>query len=603
MQNKLTNIIPKSIAVLPFVNMSGDSDNEYFSDGITEEIINALSSINGLKVTARTSSFAFKNNHIDIRTIGKQLGVATILEGSVRKSKEKIRITIQLIRTDDGFHLWSKKFDRTLEDIFTVQDEISLLIADQIRENYGHLEIDDHLVRHQKISRENYDLYLKGRYLIHRFNKEDCTKAISILKSVIKKEKQFAPAYAGIHYAYNSMVAAGLMPRKEALTEGKKFLDKAFKLEPNLPECHHSFGWHYLNDEWDFIKAKKHLARAIELRPGYMEAYQKLFITLILEGNIDASFDYITTAYKLDPLMPLNNYFLAYYYYIVQNFEKANYYFERLYQLEPNFIVGYSISALSLASQDRAKDIFELSARIPNIQNADVEKIILNTLAYAKLGDRNEVEQGIKELENSLNTEIGERILYFLINIETILGNHKRAFELIEIGISRRDPLITLLKIEPILTPLHNFDEWNNAMNRIYALSDNNEYKTVVVSKSIMPEKEINSFKSKITSYMMEIKPHLNPELSLKQLASELNIHPNKLSWLINVQIGKNFNEFINSYRIDEFKQKAIDPINNNLTLLGLAYECGFNSKTVFNSQFKKSTGMTPKEWLKSTLH
>ena len=142
----MSNYLPisssdKSIPVLPFVNMSTDPENEYFSDGVTEEIINALTTVKGLKVIARTSSFAFKNKNIDVRSIGDQLGVSTILEGSVRKAKNRVRVTAQLISTSDGTHFWSRNFDREMEDIFALQDEISLLIADQIRENMGYLEI------------------------------------------------------------------------------------------------------------------------------------------------------------------------------------------------------------------------------------------------------------------------------------------------------------------------------------------------------------------------------------------------------------------------------------------------------------------------------
>lgn len=137
----------KSIVVLPFVNMSNDQENEYFSDGITEEIINALTKVEGLKVIARTSSFAFKGKNLDVREIGQKLGVANILEGSVRKVANRVRITAQLINAKNGVHYWSKNFDRQIQDIFALQDEISLLIADQIRENFGHLDIQDHLIQ------------------------------------------------------------------------------------------------------------------------------------------------------------------------------------------------------------------------------------------------------------------------------------------------------------------------------------------------------------------------------------------------------------------------------------------------------------------------
>ena len=155
----------KSIAVLPFENMSSDPENEYFSDGMTEEIINALSRIEGLKVTARTSSFVFKHHKQDVRKIGKDLGVSLVLEGSVRKSGERLRITAQLIRTDDGFHIWSENFDRKMTDIFELQDEVSLLIADKIREHFGHLHIQEHLVDVLTDNIDAYQLFSKRKVL------------------------------------------------------------------------------------------------------------------------------------------------------------------------------------------------------------------------------------------------------------------------------------------------------------------------------------------------------------------------------------------------------------------------------------------------------
>ena len=192
----------KSIAVLPFVNMSADPENEYFSDGITEEIINALTRVPGLKVTSRTSSFAFKNRHVDVRAIGRQLGVATVLEGSVRKAKNNIRITAQLIQASDGFHLWSENFDRELKDIFAVQDEISLLIADQIRENFGHLEIREHLIEAPTQNVEAYNLYLKGRYHHLKWDADGIEKGIRYYEQSIAQDPTFALPYFGIGYSY-----------------------------------------------------------------------------------------------------------------------------------------------------------------------------------------------------------------------------------------------------------------------------------------------------------------------------------------------------------------------------------------------------------------
>ena len=192
----------KSIAVLPFANMSTDPENEYFSDGITEEIINALTTIKGLKVIARTSSFAFKNKNIDVRTIGDQLGVSTVLEGSVRKAKNRVRITVQLVSTIDGTHFWSKNFDRELEDIFALQDEISLLIADQIRENFGHLNIKEHLIEAPTNNMEAYNLYLKGRYQHLKWDGKGIVNAVKLYEQCVKIDPSFDLPYFGLAFSY-----------------------------------------------------------------------------------------------------------------------------------------------------------------------------------------------------------------------------------------------------------------------------------------------------------------------------------------------------------------------------------------------------------------
>ena len=589
----------KSIAVIPFVNISAEPENEYFSDGITEEIINALTSIRGLKVIARTSSFAYKGKSIDVRTIGKELGVQTILEGSVRKSQKKIRITAQLINTDDGSHFWSKNFDRNMQDIFALQDEVSLLIADQIRENFGHLEIRNHLVEAPDLEIDEYQHYLKGRHYLRKFNLTDIKSGISILNEVIKQKPDYALAHVSIHYAYNSMAAGGLMPVEEALSIGKKHLDKAVLLDDKLPECYHSLGWHSLNQNWDFKTAAKHLMKAIELRPGYADAHQKLFITLALEGKLEAAFEHIEIARQLDPLAVLNNYFTGYYYYLKQDFTKSNHYFEKTIEIEPSFIVGYSIYALSLVMQKRESHIFEVAEAIPDVDGSNTEKLILKTLAYSSLGAKEKANAGIENLRKILDHVQRERVRFFLIYIEYLLGNTSEALKLIETGVINHEPLMTLLKVDPLLKPLYKEDRFKKSLQKIYLLSDLSIPKEQKEKLSKMGIHEVNEHIKQLDYQITENVIYTDSDLSLKLLAEKINLHPNKLSWLLNEHIGKKFNEYINSYRITEFKRKALDPEYSNLTLLGLAYESGFNSKSVFNSYFKKTVGKTPKDWVK----
>ncbi len=586
-----------SIAVLPFVNMSTDPENEYFSDGMTEEIINALTTIDGLNVTARTSSFAFKNKNMDIREIGKQLGVSTILEGSVRKSNNRIRITAQHIQTEDGFHIWSKNFDRELEDIFALQDEISLLIADQIRENFGHLDVKDQLVSSPKIKLEVYEDFLKGKYLLHTFDKNEILKGISILKEVIEKEPDFALAYSNIHYAYNMLAAAGWLPSNEAFEKGNYYLNKAYELDKNLPECYHSLGWNALNRDWDFINAEKYLSKALELSPGYADAHQKMFITLVLEGKKDMAFKHIQKALELDPLSGLTNYFHGYYYYLEKKYEKANSFYQKCFEISPGFLFPYSMYGLSLIGMDQGDKLKIVAAMVPEIPGGNTERAILTALSQCQLNETEAAEAEIQNLENTLQSEERGRIRFFLIHIYTQQKKYDRALQLIDQGIEEKEPLMTLLREDPLLKPLHSFGRFETSMQKVFKRSASvSENKTENKSQTFNPE-ELIELNQRLEALLQNEKVFLDPDLSLRLLAEKLKIHPNKLSWLINEHNGKNFNEYINTFRLDAFKKKAIHPENSHLTLLGIAFDSGFNSKTVFNTFFKKATGMSPKEW------
>jgi adenylate cyclase len=255
----------KSIAVLPFVNMSPEPENEYFSDGITEEIINALAKIQGLKVTARTSAFAFKNQNIDIRIIGQQLGVTSILEGSVRSYRNRLRITAQLIRTEDGFHLWSETFDRVMEDIFDLQDEISLLIADQIRENFGHMNIEDHLIQAPTNSLEAYNLYLKGRYNHLKWNSEGIQLGIEYYKKSIALDPDFALPHFGIGYSY--AMSASFGTQLEALQAADDYLQKGFQLDDQSYMGYFGKATYHFWGKWDFIRGHRFFKKAMALKP------------------------------------------------------------------------------------------------------------------------------------------------------------------------------------------------------------------------------------------------------------------------------------------------------------------------------------------------
>jgi adenylate cyclase len=282
----------KTIAVLPFINMSSKEENEYFSDGMTEEIINALAKIKGLKVTSRTSSFFFKNKNIPIPQVGKELNVSTILEGSIRLSGNKVRITAQLIDVRDDFHFWSETFDRSMTDIFAVQDEISLLIADKLREHLGHFEIEDQLVDAPDIPIETYKRYLEGRYYLMKLNLGNTQKAITIFKEVIAAQPDFALPYLDVNQAYAYLGTMGLMPAPEAFAEAKPFLDSALELDENLPESQINLSWICSWQNWDLEGAYRHINKAHQIRPSDL-IYLTMANLLAVEGKLEASLTYI----------------------------------------------------------------------------------------------------------------------------------------------------------------------------------------------------------------------------------------------------------------------------------------------------------------------
>ena len=297
----------KSIAVLPFVNMSADSENEYFSDGITEEILNALVKVEGLQVTSRTSSFAFKNKNQDIREIGNQLKVNRILEGSVRKAGNRVRITAQLINTSDNFHIWSEVYDRNLEDIFQVQDEIASKIANTLREKLTGIQQKEHLITAPTKNLEVYNFYLKGNYYLNKWNPEGARKGIEYFEKAISMEPDFAPAHSSLAFCYTMVGAMGQMSNREAYPKARKFALKAIELDSKLAAAHVALGLVRIFIDWDLNGAYKSLQRALELSPGDGKVYHAYSVYLTAVGKVDEALETMQKAIQLDPLsLPLN---------------------------------------------------------------------------------------------------------------------------------------------------------------------------------------------------------------------------------------------------------------------------------------------------------
>jgi len=329
-----------SIAVLPSVDMSPEQDQEYFCDGMAEELVNALVKIEGLRVPSRTSAFQFKGKGFNIHEIGAKLKVKTVLESSVRKSGEMLRITAQLIDVEDGYHIWSEKYDRNMKDIFTVQDEISLAIVDKLKVKLLRKE-EDALVKHYTDNIEAYNLYLKGRYFWNRRYEGGLQKGIECFQQAIGKDPLYALAYAGIADCYNLIGEFGFLPPKVAYPEAKKAAEKALEIDGMLAEAHASLGWISLFYDWDWPVAKRRLEQAIELNPKYSTAHAWYALCLALMEKFEEAITEVKRAQELDPLSLIINATVGLILYFARRNDEALEQYSKTLEIDPNFSLAY----------------------------------------------------------------------------------------------------------------------------------------------------------------------------------------------------------------------------------------------------------------------
>jgi len=299
-----TTEAPPSIAVLPFVNISADPEQEYFCDGLAEELINSLTRIKDIKVVARTSAFAFKGKTIDVREIGKMLNVEKVLEGSVRKSGNKLRITAQLINVADGYHLWSEKFDREMEDIFAIQDEISLAIVDNLKITLLEKE-EEALLKRYTDDLEAYNFYLKGIYFLRMYTAEGFQEAIKYFERTLQKDPNYALAYYGLAEVFYAISYWANVPPNEAYPNAKEYANKALEIDDDIGEAHAALGLVYTFYDWNWTEAQRELAKALELNPNSAIIHMSYSWFLSLTEKHEEAIFEAKRAQELDPLSPL----------------------------------------------------------------------------------------------------------------------------------------------------------------------------------------------------------------------------------------------------------------------------------------------------------
>jgi TolB-like protein/Flp pilus assembly protein TadD len=441
-----------SIAVLPFANMSADTENEYFCDGLAEELINALAKISDLRVAARTSAFSFKGKNTDIEEIARRLGVKTILDGSVRRAGDRIRITVQLVETSNGYHLWSERFDRVMDDIFDIQDEITAAVVIALKVKLlGGSEV--RRVRRPTQNAEAYELYLKGRYNWNKMEGAALERAVHYYQQALELDADYALAYAGLSDAYVLLVNHAGAPLKETIPMAASAAAKAIELDPELADGYTSLGLVKTFYDWDWEVAERLLHRAVELNPRSSHARHILGIRLCLGGFIDEAAEHFRIARELDPLSPSINEHLAWPYYYSRDYEPAIAQFENTIEMEPGFKnVHFRLGLAYLQMGMYEKAI----AKIQDAQKLsfDRDAVAWQGYAYALMGremDARAVLANLKELAT-------ERYVpsYGFALIHLGLGEKDEAFEWLEKGASEHDYWLAFVLIDPDLDVLRD---------------------------------------------------------------------------------------------------------------------------------------------------
>ena len=416
------------LAVLPFVNMSADPENEYFSDGITEELLNAFTKVNGLRITSRTSAFAFKGKNTDIREIGIQLNVDRILEGSVRKSGNRVRITAQLINTADGYHIWSENFDRNLTDIFEVQDEISSIIVNKCRENLTAKEHEEKLVKVPTQNLEAYTLFLKGLHFFNKISPKNVKKAIEFFEKAITLEPDYAYAYAMAAESYAFLGSTGQMQPNEAFDVVHRYSDKALLLDSSLSAGYAAKGSAFLLYDWKWKEAYDSLLRAIELNPAATDAHQLLSFYYLITGQKNEAVDIMEKALQVDPLSPIVHKSLADAYIISGRADDALKQVEFLLDMHPQMRIALELKGWCYGAKGDWKKAAEIFEEVHRSIKHPLKGLAPLGCAYANLGEVEKASECIHKIEQWQSEEPGVVVDADLAMIWLSLGEMDKAF-------------------------------------------------------------------------------------------------------------------------------------------------------------------------------
>ncbi len=463
-----------SIAVLPFLNLSSDKENEYFSDGLAEEIINALTRIDNLRVTARTSAFAFRGTQQDIRQIGETLNVLSVLEGSVRKAGNRVRISVQLINVSDGNNLWSERFDREMTDVFEIQDEISQAIVAKLKvrlasQTGSGTDLSQPVAPPVKRYTENldaYNLYLKGRYDLYKMTREGLDSSKHLFEEAIRLDPNYALAHDGLAYCWYSEGFLGFVAPKEAMPKAKAAVRRAIELDESVAEAHATLGVILALYDWDWAGAERELMRSIELN-GSSPVSRDVFAFYFLRpvGRIQEAITEVQNALSLDPLSILFRVHLGFFYYLQHQYEHSIAQFRKVLEMNPQYYLAHAMMGQAYTQTCNFDEALDCYAKA---READQDSKFLDSLEAMTLAVAGKQEKARAMLDDISRKAASEYISPVSIAyICTALGDRDAAFEHLDQAVFDRDPNILGLKSNPIFDGLREDPRYHALLTKM----------------------------------------------------------------------------------------------------------------------------------------
>jgi serine/threonine-protein kinase len=429
-----------SIAVLPFTNLSADPEQEYFCDGTAEEIIGALAHVQGLRVVARTSSFAFKGRSKDIREIGKQLDVTSVLEGSVRRVGDRLRITAQLINVADGYYLWSERFDRRLEDVFAIQDEIALAIVDSLKVRLLARE-KAILVRRHTDNLEAHNAYLVGLFEWNKMSPEGFVRCQELFQEAIRLDPEFAPAYARLADSFTSVTWWSDQPSTEALARALPLVEKALALDPDLAHAHSVVGHTNSFFQRDWVAGERSLRRAVELAPNDALAQTYLALLLVMAARGTEASERARMALRLDPFSPTNNVWAGTVLLFSGHAEEGISVIERQVTMTPHLWMPSFWLTVALASGGRFAEARVAGEKALELSGGISLTLCIMAMIYYRLGDQRSGDALFASLQQRART--GYVAPMFLTWVHLSRGEPETALRCASEALAAKDPWVS----------------------------------------------------------------------------------------------------------------------------------------------------------------